>query len=138
MVHLSEFIGKRFGSLTITDFAGWKHSDLMFHCICDCGEKSIRSYEGLKRNSSCINGFYCNINKFMSKIKKIEGCWIWKLSYRFVKHKDKRVHVAQVLYFYSKKIFTHDKYRCIKKCRTKNCVNPDHFEFKLASKNQEK
>lgn len=150
MAHLRDFIGKRFGNLTIIEFGGWRNSERFWKCRCDCGLELIIQGENMERGKikscGCMNNpsspvFLMNAEKrLLSLIDKIGACWIWK----GLKRKDKG--------FYPYLNFNHEQLhpvRFFKKmigqecpknwtfkriCHSKECVNPDHYELKSISR----
>lgn len=55
-----EYVGQRFGSLTVTAMLGWKKRNRMARCLCDCGETKDVSISLLRcghtRSCGCIWG----------------------------------------------------------------------------------
>lgn len=46
---LKDYVGKRFGRLTVTEYAGKKDGMHQWKCICDCGKETIAGQTSLQR-----------------------------------------------------------------------------------------
>lgn len=49
---LKDYVGKRFGMLTVLEYAGKWDSMHRWRCLCDCGNETTAEYPPSKRNSS--------------------------------------------------------------------------------------
>lgn len=154
MAHAKDFIGRRYGNVVIIEFSGWKNATQRWKCQCDCGATFIAILENMERGKikscGCVKDptsktFISNAEKkILSLIDKQEDCWIWK---GLCRKEDKR---AKGFYPYCN--FNHQQFHPVrffkkmlgeecpsnwafkKKCYTKNCVNPDHYDLKSISK----
>ncbi len=154
MAHVKNYIGKRYNHLVVKDFSGWKDRKQIWKCLCDCGREVFLESENLERGKpkSCgcatdprSETFKKNaLERILSQIDKTEDCWLWKGMVR--------KGVGKYKYgFYPYCNFNHVQYHPVKffkllvdevlpnnwlfkrKCHTKNCVNPDHYEMKSIS-----
>lgn len=49
---LKDFVGRRFGMLTVTEYAGKKDGLHRWKCICDCGKETIAGQTSLQRGKT--------------------------------------------------------------------------------------
>jgi len=149
MAHYQKYINKKYYHITVISFAGWRDSKQFWKCICDCGKELFLEAENLQRGKpkSCgcatdpTSEIFKNdaLNRILSQIEKTEDCWIWKGKIRkgFGKYKDgfypycnfNHVQYSPVKFF---KMMINDElpknWAYKRKCYTKNCVNPEHYE----------
>jgi hypothetical protein len=53
MIDEMEWIGRKFGQLTIVKFSGRdKHRHILYNCKCDCGREKIASRSSLKNGDT--------------------------------------------------------------------------------------
>lgn len=152
MAHLKDFIGKRLGNLTIIEFSGWKHGARFWKCQCDCGLTFIVHGENMERGKikscGCMRDpkskvFIMNAEKkLLSLIEKEESCWIWKGNtrsdlgkgfYPYCNFNHEQLHPVK----FFKKMLGEEcpkNWTFKKKCYSKKCVNPAHYELTNVSR----
>lgn len=75
---LKDWIGKRFGSLTVTAYAGKQEGMHQWRCLCDCGKETVvgqtRLLEGRTRSCGCLQ-----TATILEALKLVEGTSITRL-----------------------------------------------------------
>lgn len=152
MAHLKDFIGKRYGNITIIEFSGWRDSQRFWKCQCDCGTQILVQGENMERGKikscGCMKDpnskvFISNAEKkLLSLIEKIGDCWIWKGLkktekdrgfYPYCNFNHEQLHPVR----FFKKMLGEEcskNWTFKRKCHSKQCVNPNHYELKSISR----
>jgi len=154
MAHPNNFIGKKYGHLTIKAIAKYRTSTLYVECECDCGKSGIFKLESLKsgkiQSCGCIKVPYSstfeeNVRKRIESLIEVQGeCWIWKGLYRMINNRfypffnSHRKQYNPVRWFAEQQgEVVHRNWNFIRQCENEKCVNPDHH-VKVAKCNVKK
>lgn len=141
MARASDYIGKKFGFLTIVKFAGWQNFQRLWKCQCECGKEIIIHGENMERKKIVSCGCAKKrgsvvYNKeaearILSHIEIYEDHWIWKGGVRkggktfYTTYMCKQLN--PVKYFYEKEHGqTPVNWYFKRTCQERKCVNPDH------------
>lgn len=132
-----DLIGQQFGRLTIIEFSHiGPHGAAVWTCHCDCGETLTAATGRLRRGrpnacESCTAQAYLE-RRFWTKVERTQTCWLWtgcvnEDGYGTFSYdgKVRKAHRAAYAMFVGP---IPDGLEIDHKCRTRNCVNPDHLQ----------
>lgn len=142
MAHQRDFIGKKYGHITILSLAKYKDRVLYVLARCDCGIENVYILEDIERGKikscGCMKHkdspiFAENVDKRIKDLIEINGeCWIWKGLYRKNQYQTPYVNIHG-LQINPVKYLANDDWKApnrnllyICQCETPLCVNPDH------------
>lgn len=140
MARSSEWIGKKYGYLTIERLSGKKKNEYILECLCDCGKRiqcpKNNLFRGKLKSCGCmkIQDSVVALEEAKKRIFSLitieNNCWLWKGGIRengvcYITYFCKQMN--PVKFFYELENGKVGVNWCFKrKCQTKTCVNPDH------------
>lgn len=72
-------IGKRYGKLTVVEYAGTKNKRAMWRCVCDCGLATTVSGQNLRKGKTtscgCVKREFFNQTHSYSDSEPLYGVW---------------------------------------------------------------